>query len=213
MKHRFNQLIIFAALLKAAAAFAQPSEVALSLKGGVDAATTVARYRTNKYGLTGGIASSLRWSITDRFSLGGQAELLYMPRGTRVIFEGEYVGQIRHQYTDLTLTARPEMRFGSMNVYLLLGGTLSYLMHSGKDDAAGLDQDITDGLHRIDLSVLGAVGIARHLPHRDIGPFHLGTVFLEARHDIGLLDVDLTGGYKNRTSSLMLGLSFVVGGP
>jgi hypothetical protein len=197
MKYRFHQLVVvFAALLETAAAFAQPSELTLSLKGGADAATQAHEFRINRYGFTGGIASSLRWRIASRILLGGQAELLYVPRGSKTFFEAENIGQFREHYVDPTLAARPEMRLGSVGMYLLIGGSLSYLMHASRDDQAGSDQDVTVGLHKIDLSVLGAVGIARHLPRRDAGPFHLGTVFLEARYDIGLLDVDLAGGSR-----------------
>lgn len=44
-----------------------------------------------------------------------------------------------------------------------------------------------------------------------VGPAHIDTVFVEVRHDIGLLDTDaVNGGFKNRTSSVLLGLSFGV---
>lgn len=62
------------------------------------------------------------------------------------------------------------------------------------------------------MSLLGGIGAALHFSHHDPGSLHLGAVFIEVRHDIGLLDVDINGGFKNRTSSVMLGLSFDVGG-
>ncbi|HEX7839957.1 MAG TPA: hypothetical protein VF469_20915, partial [Kofleriaceae bacterium] len=66
---------------------------------------------------------------------------------------------------------------------------------------------------RIDVALLGGAGVALQLPDHTVGPFHLGAVFLEARHDIGLFDTDaMVGGFRNRTSSLMLGLSLAVGG-
>lgn len=184
----------------------------MALKGGIDAATQAEDFRVNRYGFSGGLSGSLQWSIFDRFLFGGQAELLYTPRGSKTIFQGQQVGQARDHYIDLALVTRPEARFGSMHVYLLLGGAVNILMSADKENAAGTEQDITDGLHRLDVALLGAVGIALQLPERNMGPLHLGTMFLEARHDIGLLDVDLGGGFKNRTSSVMLGLSFVVGG-
>jgi hypothetical protein len=74
-------------------------------------------------------------------------------------------------------------------------------------------EDITSDLRRIDVALLAGAGIALHLPLQELGPFQLGTVFLEARHDMGLIDTDpVNGGFKNRTSSLMLGLSLLVGG-
>jgi hypothetical protein len=61
------------------------------------------------------------------------------------------------------------------------------------------------------VALLAGAGIALHLPRRGLGPFHLGSVFLEARHDRGLIGTDTVGGFKNRSSSLLLGLSFVLG--
>ena len=190
---------------------AQP-ELDIAIKGGPNAATQAQDFRSNRDGISGGFSGDLQWSPFRRLSLGGQLELLYTPRGSETIVQGEQVGQLREHYIDLTATARPEARLGPVSVYLLLGGCLGLLVSANKDDAAGSGQDITSGLHRVDVALLGAAGVALHLPSRDLGRFQLGTVFLEARHDIGLLDVDLMGGFKNRTSSLMLGLSFVVGG-
>jgi len=190
---------------------AQP-ELDIGFKGGPNAAIQAENFRVNRYGFSGGLSGDLQWLLIDRLLLGGQIELIYTPRGAETIFEGEHVGKLREHYVDLTVTARPEARLGWASLYLLLGGGLNLLVSASRDDAAGAGQDIIDGLHRIDVAVLGAAGIALHLPHRELGPFRLGTIFLEARHDIGLLDVDTSGGFKNRTSSLMLGFSFVVGG-
>jgi len=192
---------------------AQPSELSISFKGGLNAATQAEDLRVNRYGASGGVSGDLKWLLIDRFSLAGQIELLYTPRGAEVVFQGEHVGKLRAHYFDLTVAVCPEARLGWASVYLLLGGGLNLLVSANKDDAAGTGQDITGDLHRVDVALLGAAGVALHLPPRELGPFRLGTVFLEARHDIGLLDVDaVNGGFKNRTSSLMLGLSFVVGG-
>jgi hypothetical protein len=165
----------------------------------------------NRYGFSGGLSGNAQWSLTNRFSLGSQLELLYTPRGSETVFEGENVGKLREHYLDLALMARPVERLGPVSFYLLLGGSLNLLMSASKDDAAGAGQDVTNGLHRVDVALLGGIGAALHLSHEP-GPLRLGTVFVEVRHDIGLLDVNLDGGLKNRTSSLMLGLSFDVGG-
>lgn len=138
-------------------------------------------------------------------------ELLYTPRGSEVMFQGVHEGQFREHYLDLTLTARPEVRLGWASVYLLAGGGVDLLMSVSKDDMAGTGQDATSGFHRVDVSLLGAVGVALHLS-QDPRQFHLDTIFIEARHDVGLLDVSLDGGFKNSTSSLMLGLSLALGG-
>lgn len=184
----------------------------IAVKGGPNAATLDHDFRVNKYGVSGGVSGNAQWPVADRFSLGGQLELLYTPRGAETVFEGEHVGELRDHYLDLALMARPAERLGPVSFYLLLGGSLNLLLSASKDDAAGAGQDVTSGLHRVDVALLGGIGAALHFSHHDPGPLHLGTVFVEVRHDIGLLDVDLGGGFKNRTSSAMLGVSFDLGG-
>ncbi len=189
-------------------------ELNIALKGGPNTATLAQDNRVSRYGFSGGLASDLQWSLADHFSLAGQIELLYTPRGAKAISGGTYLGQVRQHYFDVMVAARPQVRLGPASVYLLLGGGLNLLVSATKENASGETQDITDGLHRTDVALLGAAGVALHLPYRETGLFRLGTLFIEARHDIGLIDTDaVNGGYKNRTSSLMLGLSFVVGGP
>jgi hypothetical protein len=207
---KYTIIIIIAICEFTLIARAEP-DLDLAVKGGPNAATQAEELRVNRYGFSGGASGQLRWRTTDRISLGAQLELLYTPRGASIEVQGQQVGKIRDHYIDLALSTRPELHLGSLSVYLLLGGGLNYLLSASRDDSVGSGQDITDGLHRIDLSVLGALGAALHLPGQKVGPLHLGTIFLEARHDIGLLDVGLSGGFKNRTSSVMLGLSFVVG--
>jgi hypothetical protein len=122
-------------------------------------------------------------------------------------------GESRQHYIDLIFMMRPEARFGSLSAYLLLGGGLNLLMSANKDNVSGAMTDITDDLHRIDIALLGGIGLALRFSSDEARAFRLSSIFLEARHDIGLLDTDaINGGFKNRTSSLMLGLSFAVGG-
>lgn len=186
----------------------------IALKGGPNAATLAHDNRANRYGFSGGFGGYFQQSILDQFRLGGQMELLYIPRGAKEVIDGEYMGRFREHYFDVTVAVRPELRLAAVGVYLLLGGGLSLLVSAKKESALGAKQDITSELHRIDVSLLGGAGVGWYLPRREMGPFHLDTVFLEARHDVGLLDTNLaSSGSENRTSSLMLGLSFVVGGP
>lgn len=186
-------------------------ELNVAFKGGPNVATLAHDNRDTRYGFSGGLATHLQWALADRFSLAGQIELLYTPRGAKAISGGNYLGQVREYYFDIMVAARPQVRLGPASVYLLLGGGLNLLVSANKENASGAKQDITDGLRRIDVALLGGAGVALHLPRGELGPFQLGTVFLEARHDIGLVDTDpMAGGYKNRTSSLMLGLSFVL---
>jgi len=189
------------------------SELHIALKGGPNAATLDHDFRENRYDFTSGVAGYLQEPLFGRFSLGGQIEFLYTPRGANVVFGGEKQAEFREYYLDFVAAARPGVQLGPVSAYLLLGGGLNFLVSASKDNVTGSKQDITGDLHRIDVALLGGLGVAFHLPRRDLGPFRLGTVFLEARHDIGLIDTDTAnGGYKNRTSSLMLGLSFMVGG-
>lgn len=188
------------------------AELGLAFKGGPNAATLAADYRFNRYGFSGGFDGYLQRPISDRFLFGAQIELLYSPRGATANFEGEYLGKVRQHYVDVMVEARSAAQFGSVRIYILLGGGLNILMSANVEDASGAERDITDGLRRIDVAALGGAGVALRVP-RDLGPLQLGTVFLEARHDIGLIDTDsVVGGFKNRSSSLMLGLSFVVAG-
>ena len=170
--------------------------------------------RRSRYGLSGGVAGSLHWPLVERYLLAGQVELLYAQRGSQAFFEDEYIGTVRTHYAGIALAARPEVRLGTVRVYLLLGGTMSFLLSANTKNASGMTRDVTGDLHRTDLALLAGAGVAWHLLHRRPGPLRLGTIFVEVRHDHGLSDLDaVIGGFKNRSSSLMLGLSFAVGPP
>jgi hypothetical protein len=188
---------------------AQPL-LGLAFKGGPNAATLTREYRVNRYGFTGGVAGYLQWPLASRFSLAGQMDLLYTPRGAKGVFEGEYFGRFRQRYWDVIIAARPEMQFDPAEVYLLLGAGLNVLLSANQEDASGMK--VENNLSRLDVSLLVGAGIALNLPRQNLGPFRLDTVFLEARHDRGFTDTDpADGDSKNRNTSLMLGVSFVVG--
>lgn len=192
-------------------AYAGP-DVGIALKGGPNAARLSHDYRVHRYGFSDGLAAHLQWSLTDRLSLGGQLDLLLTPRGTEIVYEGVLQGKLRMHYFDLVLAVRPEVRLGRVSAYLLLGGGLNLLRSANKESHLGVKQDITDGLRQHDVALLVGAGVALHLPRWGLGPVRLGTVFLEARHDHGLREIDPeTVGFKNRASSLMLGLSFALG--
>jgi hypothetical protein len=204
--------IILILLLAPRRVHAQSGELNFALKGGINAATLDHANRENRYGFTGGLSANFQLFTTDRRLLGGQIELLYTPRGANAVFDGVMEGRSRSHYIDLVLAGRPEARFGAISVYLLIGGGLDFLMSANKDDAAGPGQDITRDLRRIDISLLVGAGVAWRLSNKEFRLWHPRTVFVEARHDIGLFDTDLVnGGFKSRTSSLMLGLSFAFG--
>ncbi len=189
------------------------SELGLGLKGGPNAATLAEDHRVNRYGVSAGIAGFLRRPLDERFSLAGQLEVLYTARGAETIFEGEYLGRTRLHYTDIMVAARPAARLGSVSVYLLLGGGVDLLLRADKENASGTRVNATGDFHRVDVSLLAGAGVAMHLPDRMLGPLRLGAVLLEGRHDRGLLDTDaVNGGFKNRSTSIMLGVSFALGG-
>lgn len=184
----------------------------VEVKGGLNAATLAVDSRTNRYGFSGGLAGRVRWPVAERFSLAAQLEVLYTPRGARVIRDGTASGGSRQRYLDVVILVRPGARLGPANAYLLLGGGMNILLSAFKENDGGGGRDITDELHRLDVALVGGAGVALPLPRRSLGPLRLGTVFLEARHDRGLLDVDaVNGGYRNRNTSVMLGLSFALG--
>jgi hypothetical protein len=123
---------------------------------------------------------------------------------------GEFLATFRQHYFETAIAFRPEARVGSVDVYLLLGGSWSILLNANSVNARGMKRD--EGFRRHDVALLAGLGGALHLPPHRLGPFRLGTVFLEARYDRGLLDfIPDDGSRKNRTTSLMLGVSFALG--
>jgi hypothetical protein len=191
---------------------AQP-ELSLSLKAGPDAAVWDRAHHEHNYGFSGGLAGDLRWPFGARFSLGAQLALLYMPRGTEAVSPttGEFLATFRQNYFDIAVAIRPEVRVGSVGVYLLLGGSWNILLNAYSVDYMGRKDD--RDFRRHDVALLGGIGGALHLPSHRLGPFRLDTVFLEARYDRGLLHLDHAddSSPKNRTTSLMLGVSFALG--
>lgn len=205
-------LTIVLALLIPSMAIANP-QGEVSFKGGPNAATQERKYRYHKYGLSGGLAGGLEWALTERLSLGGQVELLYTPRGSKMLYYDDPPAWTWMHYLDLMVMARPRVRLGRASVYLLIGGGLCFLLSANQVSSTGGGEELTDNAHRVDVALFAGAGIALHLPRQGPSSFRLGTLFLEARHDHGLLDTDpINGGFENRTSSLMLGLSFAVAG-
>jgi len=186
----------------------------IGIKAGLGAATLNHDNRDIRYGASGGFTGVLLHPFGNRFSMGEELDLLYTQRGAETVVDGVTQGESREHYIDLMLALHPEVSLGSLSVYLLLGGSLNVLLSANKDNILGSMEDITDGLRRIDVSVLGGAGVALRFHGQQLGPLRLGSLSLEARHDIGLIDTDaMNGGFKNRTSTLMLGFSFVVAGP
>lgn len=188
------------------------SEFGFALKGGGNAATLKSDNADKRYGLTGGLAGYLQWPLGSNLSLSAQVELLYAPRGAEAFFEGEYVGQFRQNYFDVVMAARPQVRVGPSSLYLLLGGGVNALLRASRENVSGAREDITGDLRRIDVALLAGAGVALHLPETELGPLRIGTFFLEARYDHGLVRaVADNDGFKNRVTSLMFGVSFALG--
>jgi hypothetical protein len=207
-----NRLLVIILLCSTRLSEAQP-EPSLSLKAGPNAAAWDGERHEHIYGFSGGLAGDLRWPFGAGFSLGGQLALLYVPRGTESFSQmtGELLATVHQHYFDMAVAIRPEARVGSVGVYLLLGGSWSILLNANAVDDRGRRVDVD--LRRHDVALLAGLGGALHLPSHRLGSFRLDTVFLEARYDRGLLDFIPAddSSRKNRTTSLMLGVSFVLG--
>lgn len=208
MKHVLITTIV---CISGMSAHARPGSEIL-IEGGVSAATLDHQYRESRYGASGGLAGVLWWPVAERFVLAGQLDLLYTPRGADVVVDGEYIGGLRQRYVDILLSARPSLRIGHVSGYLIVGAGVSRLMSATSENASGASQDGTDGLRRTDVSLIAGAGGAFHLPHAGASGLRLDRAFLEVRHDHGFIDIDkMDGGFKNRTTSIMLGLSLAFG--
>jgi hypothetical protein len=189
-------------------------ELDVALRGGLSAATHAAEFRAHRYGVSGGVGASLQWELEGRFLLGGQMDLLYTTRGSELVSDGFKQATFEEPYFDVALAARPGMRLGRTDVYLLVGGSLNVLWRVRRDSVSGSSQDLTEFFRRVDVALLGGAGVAFHLLPEGWGPFRRGTVLFEARHDHGLLDTVAVGGaleLENRTTSFMFGVSFALG--
>jgi hypothetical protein len=205
-----RRYIIMAISVSIAPVRADPA-LNISARSGLNTATLEADHRFNRYGFSGGLGGHVQWTVNNWFLAGGQLEFLYTPRGAEVVLGGERLGRCRQHYSDLIVSARPEVRIGRLQLYLLLGGGLNLLLSASKEDTTtGEIMDITDDLRRIDVALLAGAGVAWHLPRGTLGAARRSMVFLEARHDQGLIDTDPAGGFRNRTSSVMLGLSLAL---
>jgi hypothetical protein len=189
-------------------------ELDVALRGGLSAATHAGEFRAHRYGVSGGVGASLQWELEGRFLLGGQMDLLYTTRGSELVSDGFKQATFEEPYFDVALAARPGVRLGRADVYLLVGGSLNVLWRVHRDSASGASEDLTEFFRRVDVALLGGAGVAFHLLPEGWGPFRRGTVLFEARHDHGLLDTVAVGGeleLENRTTSFMLGVSFTLG--
>ena len=210
-----NKLILVIAVLWLSASAEAQSRLGIALKAGPNATTWARENRDYKYGFSGGLAGNLRRRIGTQFSFGGQMELLYVARGADVVSDDETIGTFRQHYFDVAVEMRPEMRFGSVGVYVILGASWDILMKANRESYIGMgsQDDVTDSLVRHDVALVGGAGVAVYLPVQKLGPARLDTLFLEVHYDRGLIDFDPTsdGSAKNRSTSLMVGLSFALG--
>jgi hypothetical protein len=202
-------LVVLAVSLGSAPAHADPY-AGVSLKGGIAGAKFNRPHRHNRYDTTGGAAGHLGWQLTGRFSLAGQLELLYTPRGTQVTFYyPPPSANSLHRYFDVAITARPEVRLGPGSLYLLLGASRNHLISADVWRATTGHSEVTHLVRETDVALRAGIGAVWPLPRHTPSAFHRLSVFLEASHDRGMIDLDLYGlGVRNRTSSVMAGLTF-----
>lgn len=192
---------------------AQP-QLDISIKSGLDNAYTTGATtsKAHIYGFSGGLASYLRWSLSRRVSLGVQVDLLYTPRGIHFVESGERVALRRQHYIDVGAMVRPEVDIGPFDVYALLGASWNILLHAKLENfSPPREDDVTSFVSRHDLALAVGAGIAVRLPRHQLGPFRFDAVFLEARHDRGLIDIATSSDVRNRATSLLLGVSFAFG--
>ena len=200
--------LVVAIWLIPAVALAEPERAAVTLRAGASAATLSHDLRVHRYGLSGGLGAYLQWPLIGKVSLGGQLDVLYTPRGADVVVDGESQGKLREHYLDIVAAARPQVRVGVMSLYLLIGGGVNRLLKATDESSLGVSQDVTDNLRRTDLELLFGAGVSFDLSSRPRGLLRSSKFFLEARYDIGLIDIDpMDGGFRNRTATLSLGLS------
>ena len=181
------------------------------IQGGVDGAKFNQDYRTNKYGLLAGVGGHIGKPLSERLLLGGQLELSYVQRGTKAVVNDVLQSNIRLHYLDATLLARPTVRFDQVGAYALLGAGICVLMSANDKNENGMSQDIIDSLHRIDASLVMGAGMMFRPVAKSQGPLRIDSFFVEARYELGLVDVDTADlGFKNRTLALLLGVAFAL---
>jgi hypothetical protein len=181
----------------------------ISLKGGVAGAKYNKPNRALRYDPSGGIAGHLGWTLAGRFLLGGQLELLYTPRGTRVVFSGVPSGNSLQHYYDVAITVRPEVQLDPVRLYLMLGASRNHLTSAHDWSAINAHFDVTHLVRETDVALRAGIGVVLPLPRQSLPPFHRLSVFLEACHDRGMIDFDIVDrGFRNRTSSLLVGLTY-----
>lgn len=207
-----NKLLPFVVFFTSSMAHGEPDptseHVAVLIKGGASASTLSHEYRERRYGLSSGAGAYLQWAVGERFLVGGQLELLYISRGAEVVFNGESQGELRERYLDVVAAVRPQIKLDRVNLYALLGGGVGFLTKASDQNTAGMSQDVTNNLRRRDILLLGGVGVTFSPFSQSDAIRRTAKIFLEARYDLGLVDIDpMDGGFKNRTMSLFLGLS------
>lgn len=205
---------VFAVFVLLCLAMDATADTSFLVKVGVDAAKFNQEDRTNKYGLSAGVGGHVDRSFNRGVVLGGQLEVSYVQRGSDAVVNDNLQSSIRMHYLDWVLTARPAMRFGVVEPYVLLGAGLCVLMNAKNRNDSNVTEDITGNLHRVDVLLAMGAGVAyRPFAVRSSG-FGLDALFIEARYERGLVDIDTMDlGIENRNAALLLGASFALGAP
>jgi hypothetical protein len=132
-------------------------------------------------------------------------------RGSNAVVDDVLQSSTRLHYLDASLLARPTLRFDQVGAYVLLGAGVCILMSANSKNRDGMTQDVSDYFHRIDTAlVMGAGAMFRPFTKKQ-GALRVNALFVEARYELGLVDVDPEDlGFKNRTLALLLGVSIAL---
>lgn len=150
-------------------------------------------------GITGGAFLHLRrWE-----PVSPQFELMFTSRGSSGEIGGVNQGRFDLYYVDMLVLARAEIPIEPVILFAIAGPEASVLLKSTLTSPDGVTSPET-GFGRFDLGMVAGAGVA-------FGPFSWGTMTLEARYEMGLIDIseelqDVT--LTNRTISFTLGYEY-----
>lgn len=188
--------------------------IALGVKVGSSVATqsTEAPFGNNleashKTGLLVGAAVIIDMSklgmLGQSIHLALQPEVLTVSKGTNIDFAGEKIGAYHLRYVEIPLLVRAAFSVTpEIAPYLTVGPGLAILVNAELENSRGDREGVGDGIRNFDFGIIAGAGMSVDLAA--IG----GALNLEARYDLGLLNINGTGmgGYvKNRGFAFMAG--------
>lgn len=160
---------------------------------------------TDEYEQGGSIGGGLRYGFSRQLS--GRVELLYASRGSTLARDGVAVRSFALAYLDVPILARVELGLiGPFQGYAVAGPTVRYLLSATAEDENGT-RDIEPNLRGYDLEASIGAGAAYELTPA-------WNVSLEARYDVGLLDIDTfaadDAATRNRSFMLTIGIGYAM---